>query len=163
MRWVDSLFVPLNSLQLQNGPIGLTLSEGEDGKLVVNDPPEGMDWDTWNYKYSMPGSIPSAGGEEIESMIEPPAITALKLEIDEAYAPYVDSEATVPSLKFTTEEREELSLIWTDVTSYADTSFADWFINGGVDEAWDSYCAEFENMGLSRALEIYQAAYDRVK
>lgn len=164
MRWVDSLFEPINSAQLSRGPIGVTLEEGENGKLVFIDPPEGMDWDTWNYKYAMREAIPNAGGEAVESLFEgPDPATALKLEIDEKYVDYVDYDYNVPVLKLTAEESEELSLIWPDISSYVNTSFADWFINGGVDEAWDDYCAEFDKMGISRALEIYQAAYDRMK
>ena len=30
-----------------------------------------------------------------------------------------------------------------------------------LDNDWDTYLKELENIGLSRLLEIYQAAYDR--
>ena len=37
------------------------------------------------------------------------------------------------------------------------------FITGyeDVEEQWDSYLAELENIGLSEALAVAQAAYDR--
>ena len=37
------------------------------------------------------------------------------------------------------------------------------FVRGemSLDNDWDTYLKELENIGLSRLLEIYQAAYDR--
>ncbi len=161
MRWVDQFFIPINAAQAAYGPIGVTLTE-EDGKLTINDPPEGMDYDTWKYKYAISGGVPTMGGDAVESLFT--ALTPadqMKLGFDEIYSPYVDRDNNVPSLKFTEEESQELAIIQTDVDTYKSTAFTDWFVNGGVEENWDSYLQEMENLGLSRYTEIYQAAYER--
>lgn len=164
MRFVDSFFIPENSAQLSRGPIGLTLTKNDDGTLTINDPPEGMDWDTWLYKYALKDSIPTIGGDTVESLFTGPnGDYLIKQGYDEMYQPYINWDINLPTLKFTEDESAEMSMIQTDVNDFVATTCATWFVNGGIDEGWDSYLAELENMGLSRLIEIYQAAYDRTK
>lgn len=40
---------------------------------------------------------------------------------------------------------------------------ARWVTEGGVDEQWDEYIGRLNDAGLSRYLEIYQTAYQRLK
>ena len=67
-----------------------------------------------------------------------------------------------PTLKYTTEELEERSILFTDINNYL-TSVKVQFIIGetDIDTTWESYIAKLNEMGLERLLEIEQAAYDR--
>lgn len=76
-------------------------------------------------------------------------------------------EAVKPSeiiMKFayTVEEEKEATEIANSLNSYVREKVALWCTGReDVDKAWDSYLQELESIGLSRYLEITQAAYDR--
>ena len=76
--------------------------------------------------------------------------------------PYQNTN-TLPKLKFTPEETDELSIVQTDVDTYVTKKMTEWFANGGVEEEWDTYLQELHNMGVDTYVSIYQAAYDRQK
>ena len=67
-----------------------------------------------------------------------------------------------PLFTYTSDEAAELSAITVDLTKLVDESRAK-FITGemSVDKDWDKYVSQFEQIGVSRYLEIQQAAYDR--
>lgn len=67
-----------------------------------------------------------------------------------------------PNVKYTAEELETRSTLYTDVYNYLVTAKIQ-FITGetDIDAGWDAYLAELNKMGLERLLEIEQAAYDR--
>ena len=39
-------------------------------------------------------------------------------------------------------------------------TWASWIVNGGIDEQWDAYVDQLNQMGLERLMEIYQEALD---
>lgn len=41
------------------------------------------------------------------------------------------------------------------------TTGARWVYEGGIEEEWDDYVAQLNQMGLERLMEIRQAALDR--
>ena len=41
-----------------------------------------------------------------------------------------------------------------------DQKSAEWVVNGGIEEEWDSYLEQLQKMGLDRMREIYQEAYN---
>ncbi len=67
-----------------------------------------------------------------------------------------------PNMKYTAEELETRSTLYTDVYNYLVTAKVQ-FITGetDIDAGWDAYLAELDKMGLERLMEIEQAAYDR--
>lgn len=67
-----------------------------------------------------------------------------------------------PNVKYTAEELETRSTLYTDVYNYLVTAKVQ-FITGetDIDAGWDAYLAELDKIGLERLLEIEQAAYDR--
>lgn len=84
---------------------------------------------------------------------------------NEFYAPYYQDEyQTIPAMKFTSEEEEELSMISVSLVNYIAQSRIG-FITGtmDLDKDWDSYVSSLNNMGLQTAIDLYQTAYDRVK
>lgn len=162
MKFIDLCFIPENAVQCFYGPIGTVLEETENG-LVMTEPPEGMSWNAWKYKYAVNGGWPLLGDENFEALFaEVPASDSGKLELTSVNEPYRNTN-TLPSFKFTEAESDELSIVQTDVDTFVQKKIVEWFANGGVEEEWDSYLQELCNMGVETYISIYQDAYDRQK
>ena len=81
--------------------------------------------------------------------------------MSDIYDPYLlDDKDIYPLAKFDAADQDELTLLKTDITSYVDQKFAQWITVGGVEEEWENYLTELDNMGLPRMLEIYQKGYN---
>ena len=66
-----------------------------------------------------------------------------------------------PTVLHTSEELDEMTMLATDIISYVETTGARWVYEGGIEEEWDDYVAQLNQMGLERLMEIRQAALDR--
>ena len=103
------------------------------------------------------------GDEAFEALFaEIPASDSGKLELTSVNEPYGNAN-TLPSLKFTEEESDELSIVKNDVDTYVNKKIVEWFANGGVEDEWESYLNELNNMGVETYVSIYQEAYNRQK
>lgn len=73
-------------------------------------------------------------------------------------------ECSMPTLSLTTDENAEYANIASTIFTYATEQILKWMIGEAelTDESWDAYVAQCESMDLARAVEIYQAAYDRM-
>jgi putative aldouronate transport system substrate-binding protein len=162
IKFIDQFFIPVNAAQINYGPIGITLKE-ENGVLVFQQAPEGMDSEHWTFLNSMNESWPFYLKDD-ESFLAVPYTNMEKLASDKINAPYFKPDSVVPPLKFTVDTNEELAPLEADINSFVLSSLADWFVNGGVDSAkWEAYVSQLKDMGLDRYLEIYQQAYDQQK
>ena len=88
----------------------------------------------------------------------------LYAETEKNYMPYLpDAEQIVPRLSFIGDEANEIVDIETQLIDYVDEMIAR-FVTGDVDidDGWEAYLRELDNIGLERYVEIYQTAYDRV-
>ena len=85
----------------------------------------------------------------------------VKAETVEKLIDYIP-EKTIGRLNFTQEELDTYNEIVVTAQNYMEEQITK-FITGyeDVEEQWDSYLAELENIGLSEALAVAQAAYDR--
>ena len=71
-------------------------------------------------------------------------------------------QENITKLSYTVDEEKEATEIANSLNSYVREKIALWCTGAeDVDKAWDSYLKELENIGLSKYLEITQAAYDR--
>lgn len=162
MRFIDLCYIPENAAQCFYGPIGTVLEQTADG-LVMTTPPEGMTWNAWKYKYAVNGGWPLLGDSAFEALFaKVPESDSAKIDLTAVNEPYKNTN-TLPALKFTQDESDELAIVKTDVDTYVDKKIVEWFANGGVEEEWDAYIRELHNMGVDTYVSIYQAAYDRQK
>ncbi len=71
-------------------------------------------------------------------------------------------EKVLPALKYTLEEAEQIQDQLTTIPDFVKQSLAE-FVTGArdVENGWDTYLEELNNMGLQQWLETAQAAYDR--
>ena len=63
-------------------------------------------------------------------------------------------------VNYTSEQAEEISSLTVDIYKYVNESWANWIVNGGIEEQWDAYVDQLNKMGLERLMEIYQEALD---
>jgi putative aldouronate transport system substrate-binding protein len=77
------------------------------------------------------------------------------------YEPY-EVDMTLPVVSLDPDESAEFANIQTVLKTYYDESSAKFIIGEwDIDGQWDAYKAELNNIGLERALELNQIAYDR--
>ena len=64
------------------------------------------------------------------------------------------------AVKYTTEEAEALAGIQQDLIGYAETQYAHWVVDGGVEEEWDAYLEQLNKMQLETYIELQMQAYN---
>lgn len=74
---------------------------------------------------------------------------------------YVDSTEYYPTVTFTAEEIEVINDKLSDIKALTEEKTAHWLRDGGIEEEWDQYLSDLENMGLNDVISSWQAAYDR--
>lgn len=160
MRWVDRLYDPVMSAQVSWGPIGTTLEENADGVLQQMELPADVSAGELRQKVA-PGGPRVTLKEDFEDVVLPEPRAAQRVaDLEELYLPYAEDE-WFPNVPFSEEEIQEINSIETEIKTFVNTRRAEWVANGGVEEDWDAYVAQLEQMGLERMIELYQQAYDR--
>ena len=69
-------------------------------------------------------------------------------------------ENLYPFFNFSEENYTELNDLYLDIHEYMTQTLTSWIVNGGIDEGWDGYVKQLENLGLSRYLELLQEELD---
>lgn len=162
MRWIDTHFVPETSIQIDQGLLGVTLTQTTDGRYDYLPIPEGKTLAEMIHD-SSPGNNGVGGVTmEIASKLNLNANLTERAELDEFFAPYnVPDEQVFPSVFFTVEEVEKIATLETDIKAYVDQTYANWIVNGGIEKEWDAYIARLNEMKLDEYIGIYASAYDR--
>ena len=163
MRWIDECYSEEMSLYLYYGSEGIGIQKEADGTYTILPPTsDEYDQDLWKW-YNAPADFaPVATLPETEKKInDSTGYYAERIEMSDIYDPYLlDDKDIYPLAKFDAADQDELTLLKTDITSYVDQKFAQWITVGGVEEEWENYLTELDNMGLPRMLEIYQKGYN---
>ncbi|WP_144558985.1 ABC transporter substrate-binding protein [Shouchella miscanthi] len=160
MRWVDQLYDPKLSAQINWGPIGEIYEEDENGMLVNIDLPEGTTMGEYRERVAPMG--PSVVLEEHFGTVvdmEPRAKKRLE-DIETYYREYIWEE-NYPNVFMTEEELDRLNYIETDIMDLVNRNYARWLMEGGVEDEWDAYVSQLDDMGLKEVMSIRQEAFDR--
>lgn len=156
VRFIDEFADPETALEMSYGRIGHEILE-EDGMLRVL----GVSQD---YLQHAPHNfiaafIPRSISDRV---IWDGDLGRRDRYVREIYEPYVwPQERHMPTVVYTDEEREELSVLETEIYGYIRETHANWIVNGGVRAGWDRYVRQLNSLGLERMMAIYQAAVDR--
>ncbi len=67
----------------------------------------------------------------------------------------------IPTLTFTADEQDELSRIMTDVSTFVSENRINFIYGNRPLDEFDAFVSALHAMNIDRALEIYQAAFDR--
>ena len=82
-----------------------------------------------------------------------------KFDRNENYYRKYATSVYMPSMILTEEDNDALSQIKTDLINYTEEMRAKWLSKGGVEEEWDAYLQQLNELGLEQFLEIYQRNY----
>lgn len=160
MRWIDRLYEPYMSAQVNWGPLGIIYELDENGMLVNLPLPEGVSMGEYRQRVA-PTGVGVVLREHFGTVVdmEPRAKQRLK-DIEEIYAPYQESEH-YPMIFFSPEELERINILEQDILDFVNLKRATWIVDGGIEEEWESYLKELDRMGLPELMEVYQAGLDR--
>jgi putative aldouronate transport system substrate-binding protein len=173
MRWFDQFFDYELSLKARFGVEGRDWRWVETGETAVNsarepapaimlenvwatDQPHSIHW-YLQHPYYIHTSIETADFEAMDSIA---IMGESSIALTEYLAP-VDTQ--VPPLALLPDEIEEYQELWSTLDTFVNESLVR-FIVGDLDvnSDWESYVRQVEGAGLSRFVEMKQAAYDRV-
>lgn len=159
VRFINESAIPETALEMQWGRVGHELEE-RNGRLVQLGGISPSDLDQVRPNNFIASFLPRG----ISDRIEWDGVFALRAEyIRTYYQPYLwPQERHFPLVTYTDEEREELSILETEIYDYIEATHAGWIVNGGVRQGWDGYIRQLERLGYERMLEIYQTALDRM-
>lgn len=166
IKFIDHIYDPKNSVQLYVGSYGVSLEEKEDGTVQVleSGDPE-MTFDNWLWTNGFGDMGPYYVSKSFEEKMIPNSWAKEKLDYDKIYEPYIQDESEIyPPVLYSAEDSTELSVLQTDINNIVNQKKAQW-VTGETDiEAeWDSYLESLNNVGLPRAMEIYQKYWDASK
>lgn len=178
LRWVDFFYSETGDLCSQYGAEeGTDWVLNPDGKVGLNGEPalyevlNAYSPDTQNHDWQDVGIRVATEKYRMGQAVDPDVDkgTAAGLErllydaSKELYEPYNESRyMQLPQLKVTDEESTDVSTIAVEIEKLiAEDGVA--FMTGkkDIDKEWDNYLTALENAGLSKYMEVYQAAYDR--
>jgi putative aldouronate transport system substrate-binding protein len=160
MRWVDELYEPKMSAQINWGPIGDIYEEDANGMLVNKELPEGVAMGEYRQKVA-PGGPFVVLKEHFGTVVDMEARAKERLQIlEEYYRPFMEEE-NYPSIFFSPEELETINTIEPEIKAFVKQKEAQWLIEGGIEKEWDDYVAQLEAMGINDLMEIYQKGLDR--
>lgn len=169
MRWANCIQEPLNSLQIDDGPIGIRYEYDANGNLQKIEEPvvDGYDsfqsWRESNNEQQFPRLQNNIvkdylyenygfSYEYSESRKE------LEAGVDEYYK-YMIQE--FPIVSPTQEQQEEINMYEADLKKYYEETVAGWITStADIDAEWDNYVASMKQFGADRVVEIKQEQAD---
>ena len=163
LRWFDYLFTEEGALLCNYGIEGDTFTFDDEGNPVWTDKvlnsPDGYSFAQAQCNYCMP---PSSQPYWYDWTRELQGIDAEDAAQMDTWATDDDDWVLPIDLTLNADESVERSGIMTDIDTFYREQTAQ-MITGviDIDTGWDSYVSTIESLGIDRAIEITQAAYDR--
>lgn len=163
VKWVDYWYSPEGQLMSNMGIEGVTYTKNEDGSVQFTDEminnPEGLTLTQVRVNYM---GFQSGAVIYSDEYYQGAETYWTATELMEDYRPYLNEEIW-ERFNPTPEENEIMEEVWTDMKTYIEEMTAAFITGAKPLSEWDSYVGEFERMGLSRYMEVYQAMYERYK
>ncbi|WP_322171059.1 extracellular solute-binding protein [Acutalibacter caecimuris] len=164
MRWLDYLFTEEGALLANYGVEGDTFEYDADGKIAYTDKMLNNE-NGWTAAQTMASYLcPSSGianwSDWTRELINVPEKDQDCYEVWGA----AGEDYRLPALSLTPDESVERAALYADISTLVKENTAK-FISGAMDieSSWDKYISDLESMGVKRAIEITQGAYDRYK
>jgi putative aldouronate transport system substrate-binding protein len=161
MRWIDYIYNPEINIQMAYGIEGEALKKYDDGRWEILDPPNGESAEMYRMKYS-PHHPPMTYPQYLDVILPAHFVEKDKAK-KELYLPKVPEGMALPVFYLSAEKQEIVDSILPDLMTLADQNWGSWVMNGNIDEQWDAYIKQIDNMGLKKVLDVYQAEYDALK
>ncbi len=162
MRWIDQSYESETSLEICQGLIGHALEKTAEGRYRQMTLPEGVTLDTVIHDFGPGNDGTFAVMKPIIEKLDLNANLTERKELDAFYSQYnVPADEMYPNVFFTEYEIEDIGVLQTDIDSYVLQKYAQWIVEGGVEEEWDSFQKKLQDMNVERYIQIYKDAYDR--
>lgn len=159
LKWVDQCYDPIMSMQIIYGPIGEYFEEETDGNGVYVEKPEaGGDLKAKTELWAPNRQLSSDFGTYY--YMEERAQQRLD-DLQNIWFEKVDNFESYPSVVYSLEEIDTINEYISDIKDYVSETSANWLINGGVDEEWDTYLKQLDSLGVNDVVAAWQSAYDR--
>lgn len=159
LEMCEGLFGEEASQETQVRQVPCTVCNNGEAYMVA-DPPEGVNTQVFRNKCCPAGGLPHYYSLETTKRLQHLHYTDKKAKKLEYIATVYDTER-IGVLNYTPEESDIVSQVQADLITYADRRAAEWVMNGKIDEEWDAYLQELENMNLQGYLQAVQSAQDR--
>ena len=173
-RWVDWLYTVEGTLSSHQGVEGLSWERLTDGPILSHAEWKGLtgyEVDNLGWGSSAPGYMSYKVREDAEKQIpttDPNIMYGAGYlnyqHVLQLLEPYKKKDV-LPKLFFTEDQARDLAEIETimkDVGRQSIVRFVSGDLDVDDDGDWNNYLAEFEKIGLSKLIEIYQSAYAAV-
>ena len=163
LKWVDQMYDPINSMQAIYGPIGVYWDEepDENGCYSMRELKEGETAGELKSKSELLGPTEQLTEDYgTYYYLEDRAQERLN-DLESFWFDYVDSMEYYPSVTYTADGIEVINDKLSDIKALTEEKVAHWLRDGGIEEEWDQYLQDLDNMGLQEVVGAWQAAYDR--
>lgn len=158
LRWMDKFYTDDASIQTYYGSFGVGVQKDGDTYSLLP-PTDGNSADTFAWISSLRDFGPKYVEDGFNDKVKLPSDSGdgLKLALDKDLSQY--AVEAYPNVSYTNDQLNQLSILYTDISSYVTTMQAKWVTEGGVDEEWDSYIDTLKQMGYDDFMKIQTDAY----
>jgi putative aldouronate transport system substrate-binding protein len=163
LKWVDQMYEPLNSMQAIYGPIGVFFKQepDENGVYVNAEPAAGETEGEMKSKNELLGPTEQLTEDYGKYYYMEDRAQQRLQDLNDFWFQYVDDFEYYPSVVYSEDEIEVINDKLSDIKSMTEERVSHWLAEGGIDEEWDGYLQDLDNMGLQDILGAWQSAYDR--
>jgi len=163
VKWLDAHYSEEGSLLMTFGIEGVSYTM-EDGKPVLTDEilknPDGLTYDIALAKYALKPNTLEAMDDTYAIYSQYNLQTETQTQANALWAA-ADTGILLPSVSLTVDESSEYSEIMNEITTYVSESVVKFIMGQTSIDEYDNFVKNMYNMGLQRAIDIEQAAYDR--
>jgi putative aldouronate transport system substrate-binding protein len=159
MRWLDTHFDPMHSIEVSLGPVGTNIEKRGDiyGYVPV---PAGSNYNQFRYGQtpcdSAPFFIPETSWGTV---VEYDNDEKQRMPWLEVLRPYL-TQFFVYSYPIE-EETRFIQGQGTEIETYIQTTQAKWLMQGGIEREWDAFQAQLKTMGIDQYTKVMQSQVDR--
>jgi putative aldouronate transport system substrate-binding protein len=163
IRWFDHVLSEEISIQINNGPLGVTIEKIGDKKYRRIDTSGMSEEESKKYEWGnlFPQSHPKFIPFDVEVLPaeDAPEEYDEKGLVDSMYEPYLNERT--PQVWISEEDAKRVSVLETDISNYINDRIANW-VSGqaDIDAEWDEYKAQLEKLGLNELIEIRTKAVE---
>lgn len=165
LAWADAFYTDLASMQTMYGSISDgCITDNGDGTYSVNEPEDGASLDTEAWSWSLREFGPKYMNPEFYDKVSLPETQGdgVKLKEDQINGKYVTDDRNIgfPMVQYTDEEQERLTALGTDIYRYCEAQYGHWVVDGGIDEEWEDYLQQLNDMGVQELIDIQNTAFE---
>ena len=167
-KWIDAQYAPLQSVQNNWGTYGDEKQQNifefdKASNSLKHLPLNGTAPGELRQKTEVGGPL-AILDEYYGTVTTMPDDAKWRLDLMHAtYLDYVTNDNIYPRVFMEEEDLDKIAQVEADMNDFIYRKRAEWIVNGGIEEEWDSYLAELNNYGLEELLEIKQKYYDQYK